>query len=77
VMNPQDDHPAPAARPRVWLVSLSFAPDPADHPTVRDNRMVTWRPDPAGRYHSADGHHHATWSELHTRFDLVEVSAAA
>jgi hypothetical protein len=77
-MNPQDDHPVPAARPRVWLVaSLSAAPDPADHPTVRDNRMVTWRPDPTGRYHSIDGHHHATWSELHARFDLVEIPAAA
>jgi hypothetical protein len=77
-MNTNDDHPAPAARPRVWLVaSLSAVPDPADHPTVRDNRMVTWLPDRTGRYHTTDGRHHASWSELHARFDLVEVPAAA
>lgn len=77
-MNTHDDHPAPAAsKPRVWLVaSIGSTPDPADRPIVRDNRMRTWQPDDDGRYHSADGWHRSTWSELHTRFDLVEVRAA-
>lgn len=67
-----------SARPRVWLVAgIGSTPDPADHPTVRDNRMRTWQPGPDGQYHSADGWHHATWAELHTRFDLVEVPSAA
>jgi hypothetical protein len=64
-------------RPRVWLVAgIGSTPDPTDRPVVRDNRMITWQPDPAGSYHSVDGYHHATWTELHARFDLVEVAAA-
>jgi hypothetical protein len=63
--------------PRVWLVAgLSTAPAPADHPVVRDDLMREWRPGPDGRYHTADGRHHANWTELHTRFDLVEVTSA-
>jgi hypothetical protein len=62
-------------RPRVWLVgSKPEAPDPHRLPTVRDTRMRTWQPGPDGRYHSADGWHHATWTELHSRYDLVEVA---
>ena len=59
-------------RPRVWLVGA--ASDPADMPTVRDTRMRTWQPGDDGRYHSADGWHHASWTELHSRYDLVEVA---
>jgi hypothetical protein len=67
-----------APRPRVWLVAgIGATPDPTDHPTVRDNRMITWRPSPDGTYHSVDGWHHATWSELHSRYDLVEIPTAA
>jgi hypothetical protein len=78
-MSTTDTRPAQSStKPRVWLVAgIGSTPDPTDNPTVRDNRMCTWRPGPDGHYHSADGWHHATWSELHTRFDLVEVLAAA
>jgi hypothetical protein len=63
-------------RPRVWLVAgIGSTPDPTDHPTVRDNRMITWQPDAGGTYHSLDGYHHASWTELHARFDLVEIAA--
>jgi hypothetical protein len=62
--------------PRVWLVAGAGAePDPADHPVVRDHLMRQWCPSSDGRYHTADGRHHASWTELHTRFDLVEVTA--
>jgi hypothetical protein len=64
-----------SAKPRVWLVAgTGVKPDPIDQPAVRDNRMITWLAGPDGRYHSADGRHHATWSELHARFDLVEIA---
>jgi hypothetical protein len=78
-MNLHDTHPAhTVTRPRVWLVAgIGATPDPTDHPVVRDNRMITWQPDPSGAYHSTDGHHHATWTELHSRFDLVEIPIAA
>jgi hypothetical protein len=63
-----------ASQPRVWLAAGTGAsPEPADRPTVRDNRMCTWVAGSDGRYHSIDGFHHATWAELHARFDLVEV----
>jgi hypothetical protein len=63
-------------RPRVWLAGANgSAHEPTDRPTVRDNRMRTWEPGSDGRYHSADGWHHVTWTELHARFDLVEVVA--
>jgi hypothetical protein len=62
-------------RPRVWLVAgLGGAPDPHDQPTVRDDQLRTWRPGDDGRYHTADGWHHATWTELHARHDLIEVA---
>jgi len=61
------------SRPRVWLVGgTGSTPAPTELPTVRDTRMRTWQPGPDGRYHSADGWHHATWTQLHSRFDLVE-----
>jgi hypothetical protein len=59
-------------RPRVWLVGTT--PDPTDLPTVRDTRMRTWQPGEDGTYHSTDGWHRATWNELHSRYDLVEVA---
>ncbi|MEC3974573.1 hypothetical protein [Amycolatopsis sp. H20-H5] len=62
-------------RPRVWLVAgLGAEPDPTDHPVVRDHLMRQWIPGSRGSYHTADGRHHANWTELHTRFDLVEVT---
>jgi hypothetical protein len=39
---------------------------------VRDDLMRHWHPAPGG-YRTADSRHHATWAELHARFDLVEV----
>jgi hypothetical protein len=62
-------------RPRVWLVgAVGTRPEPADRPVVRDTCMRTWRPGPDGVYHSTDGRHRATWTELHARCDLVEVA---
>ena len=62
-------------RPRVWLVAgLDTTPAPADLPTVRDDLMRTWHPDGAGEFHTTDGRHHATWTDLHARHDLVEVT---
>jgi hypothetical protein len=61
--------------PRVWLVAgTNHAPDPDDRPTVRDTCGHTWCPGIDGCYHTADGRHHATWTELHTRYDLIEVA---
>jgi hypothetical protein len=68
---------APAeTRPRVWLVAGLSTTDnaPRDLPVVRDDLIRTWHPGADGIYHTADGRHHATWTELHTRFDLVEVA---
>jgi hypothetical protein len=63
------------ARPRVWLVAgLRDAPAPVDAVTVRDDLMRTWTPGPDSNWHTADGRHHATWRELHGRYDLVEVT---
>ncbi|MEC3976240.1 hypothetical protein [Amycolatopsis sp. H20-H5] len=63
-------------KPRVWLVAgLATAEDPADTPVVRDDLMRQWIPGPRGSYHTADGRHHANWTELRTRFDLVEVTS--
>jgi hypothetical protein len=62
-------------RPRVWLVGAAGnRPEPVDRPVVRDTWMRTWLPGPDGVYHSTDGRHHATWTELHARYDLVEVA---
>ena len=60
-------------RPRVWLVGSTS--EPADHPAVRDTWLRTWVRHDDGVYHSSDGWHHATWTELHSRSDLVEVAA--
>jgi hypothetical protein len=67
------------ARPRVWLVAglgpARHSPaEPADRPAVRDDLMRTWRHGIDGRWHTPDGRHHATWTELHARFDLIEVT---
>jgi len=62
---------------RVWLVaglSTTDNPAPVDRPVLRDDLMRCWYPDVDGRWHTADGRHHATWTELHTRYDLVEVA---
>ncbi|MFI5606887.1 hypothetical protein [Amycolatopsis sp. NPDC051903] len=62
-------------RARVWLAAgLGARPAPIDRPTVRDHLMRHWRPGPDGRWHTPDGRHHADWTELHTRYDLVEVT---
>lgn len=69
-----------ATAPRVWLVAGLSTTDtaadtaPADRPVVRDDLMRTWEPGVDGRWHTADGRHHATWRELHSRYDLVEVT---
>lgn len=66
-------------RPRVWLVAGLSTTDsevvPADRPVVRDDLMRRWYPGVDGRWHTADGRHHATWRELRSRFDLVEVTS--
>lgn len=64
------------ARPRVWLVAGVSTTDitPADLPVVRDHLMRTWEPGEDNQWHTRDGRHHATWTELHTRYDLVEVA---
>jgi hypothetical protein len=63
------------ARVRVWLVAgLAGGAVPVDRPMVRDDLMRCWCPGEDGRYHTADGRHHADWTELHARFDLVEVA---
>jgi len=63
-------------RPRVWLVAGLSTTDttPADRPVVRDHLMRTWEPGSDNQWHTADGRHHATWTELHARYDLVEVA---
>lgn len=64
-----------AVRPRVWLSSgVDVDTAPIDRPVVRDVWLRTWVPGPDGMWHTADGYHHATWIELHTWFDLVEVA---
>lgn len=65
----------PRQRARAWLVAgICVSPPPADRPVVRDDLMRRWAPGEDGRWHTADGRHHADWTELHARFDLVEVS---
>jgi hypothetical protein len=77
-MTTATDMRIPAQRtssPRVWLVAgLASTPDPADAPTVRDDLMRVWHPGPDGRWHTPNGRHHATWTDLHARHDLVEVT---
>ncbi|MEV0066667.1 hypothetical protein [Amycolatopsis sp. NPDC050768] len=63
------------AAPRVWLAAgLGTSPAPADRPTLRDDLMRQWRAGSDGLWHTPDGRHHADWTELHTRYDLVEVT---
>ena len=68
----------PLHQPRVWLVAGGRIPDPdpSDLPAVRDDLMHTWRPGADGLMHMTDGSHdhHATWRELRSRYDLVEVA---
>lgn len=64
------------ARCRVWLVGgLSRR---TDHPNtgsaVRDDQGRVWHHGKDGQFHTADHRHHATWSELRDRSDLVEVT---
>lgn len=64
-----------STKPRVWLVvGLDNDPAPTDQPVVRDNQIRRWHPGTDGRWHTPDGLHHATWAELHARYDLVEVT---
>jgi hypothetical protein len=60
---------------RVWLAGSS-PPPPIDGPTLSDLTRV-WLPSPDGDYRTPDGRHHATWSELHARHDLIEVFESA
>ncbi|MGW4829640.1 hypothetical protein ACWEOG_18805 [Amycolatopsis japonica] len=60
--------------PRVWLAAgVADKAAPSDHPVVRDDLMHLWFPGGDGLWHTADNRHHAAWTELHARFDLVEV----
>jgi hypothetical protein len=62
--------------PRVWLADATgrAGGEPVDRPVVRDHLMHQWEPDTDSTgYHTPDWCHHATWAELHARFDLVEV----
>jgi hypothetical protein len=65
---------------RVWLVAgLSAAEPPVPQAVgvvaVRDDLLRVWHVDGAGWWHTADGRHHASWRELHDRFDLMEVNS--
>jgi hypothetical protein len=74
-VNPTTNPTTTGARPRVWLVAgTAGAAEPADHPRVRDDLMRVWVSGVDGCYHTADGRHHACWTELHARYDLVEVA---
>lgn len=71
--------PAPAAQtrgPRVWLVGGCRTPDPnpLQLPAVRDSLGHVWWPREDGLMHMTAGYHHACWSELRARYDLVEVA---
>lgn len=68
---------------RVWLVAGlahdSAAPEPeaVGVSSLRDGQLRVWRSSGDGWWHTADGRHHASWRELHDRFDLMEVSGNA
>lgn len=65
---------AASTTPRVWLAAgQNGQTPPTDRPVVRDGLMHVWCPGPDGLWHTADNRHHADWTELHSRFDLVEV----
>ncbi|WP_124394284.1 hypothetical protein [Rhodococcus wratislaviensis] len=60
---------------RVWLVAgLAHTSEPVDRPAVRDDLMRTWVPEPGSGYRTPDGRRRTTWAQLHSRFDLVEVT---
>ena len=60
---------------RVWLAA-GFggppAPTGSDRPVVSDLTRV-WIPAQDGEYRTVDGHHHASWAQLHARYDLIEI----
>lgn len=68
------------ASARVWLVAglastgSDVSPQVVGVCAVRDDQLRVWVAGADGRWHTADGRHHVTWSELHARFDLMEVS---
>lgn len=63
---------------RLWLVAgvgrETETPDAVGVSAVRDDLMRVWLVDAEGGWHTADGRHHASWRELHDRFDLMEVA---
>ncbi|QYB00870.1 hypothetical protein I1A62_26680 [Rhodococcus sp. USK10] len=60
---------------RVWLVAgLAHTSEPVDRPAVRDDLMRTGVPEPGSGYRTPDGRRRTTWAQLHSRFDLVEVT---
>jgi hypothetical protein len=62
-------------KPRVWLVAGLGAEHPPAQPVeVVDDQLHHWIPGPDGLLHTVDGRHHASWTELHQRTDLREVS---
>lgn len=66
-------------RARVWLVAGLArteppAPDAVGVSAVRDDQLRVWESTGDGRWHTTDGRHHASWHELHDRFDLMEVT---
>nr|WP_052479280.1 hypothetical protein [Kibdelosporangium sp. MJ126-NF4]CEL23347.1 hypothetical protein [Kibdelosporangium sp. MJ126-NF4]CTQ94509.1 hypothetical protein [Kibdelosporangium sp. MJ126-NF4] len=79
-----DSHPVRWAggvmRARVWLAAGPTETEVASPAAVgvvavRDDQLRVWRSGSDGDWwHTADGLHHATWRELHVRFDLVEVN---
>lgn len=70
---------ADVMRARVWLVAgliteTTPAPEVVGVTAVRDDQLRVWRLGSDGLWHTADGRHHCSWSELHARFDLMEVT---
>ncbi len=64
----------PPTTSRGWLVAaLVHTCESADRPTVRNDLMRTWVPEPGSGYRTHDGRRRATWAQLPARFDLVEV----
>lgn len=53
-----------------WLAGIGGAPDAAQ---VRDDQGRVWARGGDGQYHTSDGRHHQTASELHNRTDLTRV----
>jgi hypothetical protein len=67
---------ARSAKPRVWLAGGQQCPPPTptgpDRPVVSDGSR-RWIPGQDGLYHTEDGRHHHSWTQLRDRSDLVEV----